>query len=84
MGIFRSIAGGLLNAASSGRNSTQLMLIFQSDQKFARLAQQMFERCVVERGLELTEHLVRTAEREVSRYPELTMGQFLDGYSERD
>lgn len=84
MGIFRSIAGGLLNAASSGRNSTQLRLIFQNDQKYAHLAQQMFERCVAERGLAVTEHLIRTAEREVSKYPELTMGQFLDGYSERD
>jgi len=83
MGFFRSIASGLLNVASSGRNSTQLILIFQDNPGFARLALQQFERCVAERGLELTDQLIRDAEREVSKYPKLTMGEFLDGYVNR-
>ena len=83
MGFFRSIASGLLNAASNGRNSTQLILIFQDNPGFARLALQQFERCVAERGLELTDQLLRDAEREVSKYPKLTMGEFLDGYVNR-
>jgi|GEM_PF-2966981 len=80
MGLFRSIASGLLQAASNGRNSTLLILIFQENQGFARLAFQQFQRCVAERGLELNDQLMRDAEREVSKYPKLTMGQFLDGY----
>lgn len=83
MGIFRSIASGLLNAASNGRNSTLLILIFQENPGFARLALQQFERCVAERGLELTDQLLRDAQREASKYPKLTMGQFLDGYVNR-
>lgn len=83
MGFLQSIASGLLNAASSGRNSTLLILIFQDNPGFARLALQQFERCVAERGLELTDQLLRDAEREVSKYPKLTMGEFLDGYVNR-
>jgi len=83
MGFFRSIASGLLNAASNGRNSTLLILIFQDNPGFARLALQQFERCVAERGMQLTDQLLRDAEREASKYPKLTMGQFLDGYVNR-
>lgn len=83
MGFFRSIASGLLQAASSGRHSTQLVLIFQENQGFARLALQQFERCVAERGLELNAQLMREAQREVSKYPKLTIGQFLDGYANK-
>lgn len=80
MGLFRSIASGLLQVASNGRNSTLLITIFQDSQGFARLAFQLFQRCVAERGLELSDQLMRDAEHEVSKYPNLTMGQFLDGY----
>ena len=80
MGLFRSIAGGLLNAASKGRNSTKLILIFQDHQGFANLAMQQFQRCLAERGLDLNDQIFFDAQREVSKYPNLTMGEFLDGY----
>jgi hypothetical protein len=78
MGFLRSIAGGMLNMASRARNNTQLGLVFQEDPGFARLAMRTFERCLAERGLELTELVVVEARREVSKYPSLTIGQFLD------
>ena len=83
MGLFQSIVGGLQQAASNGRDATQLMLVFQENQSFARLAFQQFQRCVAERGMVLTEQLMRDAQGELSKYPKLTMGQFLDGYANK-
>ena len=79
MGFMRNIAIGLLDAASKGRNSTLLMLIFQDNQRHAKVAIDIFERCLAERGLILSEALLNEALREVSKYPRLTIGEFLDG-----
>lgn len=81
MGLFNSIVGGLQQAASNGRNSTQLRLIFQENQGFAQLAQQTFERCVAERGLKVTSHMITDAQDELLMNPTQTMGEFLDGYT---
>ncbi len=78
MGFFRSIAVGMLDMASRGRNNTLLALIFQDNPKFAGLALGIFQRCLAERGLQLTESILTEARREVSKYPSLTMGEFLD------
>lgn len=78
MGFFRSIAVGMLDMASRGRNNTMLALIFQDNPKFAGLALNIFQRCLAERRLQLTEIILIEARREVSKYPSLTMGEFLD------
>lgn len=83
MGLLRSIAGGLVNMASRGRNSTMLGMIFQEDQRYAGLARPIFERCLAERGLKLTDLILDHAVDELNKYPTLTMGEFLDGIDER-
>ncbi len=78
MGLLQSIASGMQKMSSRGNNSTQLLQIFHGDPRFARLALSLFERCLAERGLKLTESVMIEARREVSKYPSLTIGQFLD------
>lgn len=80
MGLFGRIINKLQQSASNGRNSTQLILLFQENKTFADLALQTFQRCVAERGLELNQPMLRDAEQAVSNFPGITMGQFLNDY----
>ena len=83
MGLLRLLAGGLSKVASHGRDTTMLALIFQESEGFARLAFQQFQRAAAERGIEIDDQLIQDAAREISKYPKLTMGEFLDGYTNR-
>lgn len=80
MGLFGNIVNKLQQSASNGRNSTQLILIFQENKTFGNLALHTFQRCVAERGLELNQPMLRDAELAVSNITDITMGQFLNDY----
>ncbi len=79
MGLLQSIAGGLVNAASRSRNGTDLAFVFHANPQFSQVALNTFQRCLSERGLQLTELIMTEAQQEVAKYPRLTMGEFLDG-----
>lgn len=83
MGLLRALAGGLSKIASHGRDTTMLALIFQQHEGLARLAFLQFQRAAAERSIEMDDQLIQDAAREVSKYPKLTMGEFLDGYTNR-
>ncbi len=83
MGLFGNIVNKLQQSANNGRNSTLLHLVFQENQNFASLALKTFQRCAAERGVEFNEQLMSAARREVSNDPDLTMGRFLDDYSNK-
>lgn len=83
MGLLKAIAGGLSNIASKGRDTTMLAQVFQEHQGFARLSFQILQRSAAERNIEVNEQLINDARIEVSKYPKILIGEFLDGYANR-
>jgi hypothetical protein len=83
MGLFNAIAGGLSRVASHGRDTTMLALIFQENQGMARLVFQQFQRSAAERNIVVDDRLIHDAARETSKYPKITIGEFLDGYTNK-
>lgn len=68
------------NAAEKGRNSTMLFLIFQENERMARIAMLNFERCMLDKGLRVSDLVVVQARHAVSRNPRITMGEFIEQY----
>lgn len=83
MGLLKALAGGLSKIASHGRDTTMLAQIFQEHKGFARLAFQQLERAAAERNIEVNERLILDAQIEISKYPKILIGEFLDGYANR-
>jgi hypothetical protein len=71
------------NVAEKSRYSTMLFLIFQDNERMARIAMLNFERCMLDRGLRVTDLVVAQARHAVGRKPKITMGEFIDQYLSR-
>lgn len=83
MGFLSALANGILKISSHGSNTTKLILIFQEHAGFSKLAFQQFQRCAAERNIELNDQILQHAEREVAKYPQITMGEFFNGYANK-
>ena len=83
MGFLKAIASGISKLSSHGNNTTTLAMVFQEHAGFAKLAFQTLQRCAAERNIELNDQILQQAAEEVSKYPKITIGEFLDGFANK-
>jgi hypothetical protein len=76
MGLFNFFQ----DLAQKGRDSNQLHLIFQDNDRFAKLAMLNLGRCLQDRNIQTSELVLRKAQQAVSANPKITMGEFIDTY----
>ncbi len=71
--------GFLMNLKRKAQGEAHLRVIFHGGPPYDRIAFNMLKWTLEDRGLELTEEIMRSAQAESDKYPGLKVAAFVDG-----